>query len=85
MEDDSPKTNRERMACMEKQIGEIHSALLGTKYNPDSGIIPRLSKVETYVDSDKKNKWLLTGLIGLLGAGTAYAKEIFTWLTHRAN
>lgn len=73
---EKPKTNRERLSAMEKKIDDIHEALIGTQYNPQSGVIPRLQKVETYVESHKKRVWMLTGIVAVLGTGASYAKEI---------
>jgi hypothetical protein len=81
MSADTQKTPSERLSVMEKQVSEIHEALLGNQYNKSGAIIPRLEKAEAYIESHKKQRWLLTGLVALAGASASYAKEIIHYFT----
>ncbi len=51
---------------IEKSVQEIRKALLGDEFNPDAGIIKRVTKNEEYVKKDKKFKWTVAGFLAAL-------------------
>ena len=61
------------------KVDDIHKAIMGDHYDSDKGIMPRLKKVERYIESDKKVKWIGAGMAIALGTSL---KSFWDWLTN---
>jgi len=73
---------KEQFNQMQTQMSEMHTAICGSRLNPN-GLIQRMDKVERYQSKDKKQKWIVLGGIAALGglkAGWGAVEQFFTWL-----
>lgn len=75
---------KKELTCLKDKMDDIHKALVGDSYDKEKGLVPRLKKVERYVEVDKKVKWIGGGFVlalgGMIGGGL---KNISDWLnTH---
>jgi len=52
---------QEQLNNIEKQVTDMHNALIGTPYG-QKGIIKRVEEVEKYQSNDKKQKWTIGGI-----------------------
>lgn len=52
---------QEQVSKIEKQVNEMHSALMGTKYG-QKGLVERVDGIEKYQMNDKKQKWTIAGV-----------------------
>lgn len=76
------RTIEDKIICIEKKVNELHLALVGDVYDKDKGFIPRLKKVESYIEVDKKIKWVGGGIVLAIGATIgSVSKNIMSWLS----
>jgi hypothetical protein len=76
------RTIEDKIICIEKKVNELHLALVGDEYDKDKGFIPRLKKVESYIEVDKKIKWVGGGIVLAIGATIgSVSKNIMSWLS----
>lgn len=76
------RTIEDKIICIEKKVNELHLALVGDAYDKDKGFIPRLKKVESYIEVDKKIKWVGGGIVLAIGATIgSVSKNIMSWLS----
>lgn len=70
-----------KISCITDKIDDIHKALVGDSYDKEKGVIPRLKKIERYVEIDKKVKWIGGGFIlalgGIIGGGIKHISDWF--------
>ena len=73
----------DKVTTIEKKVNEIHSALVGDNYDSERGIVPRLKKLESYVDVDKKLKWIGGGIVLTIGATLGgLGKTLMSWISN---
>lgn len=75
--EESIKTNREIQREMYEKVNDIHFALMGNPQAKINGIAEKVSDHETYIDSDKKLKWMGAGAWSVLNLG------FFVWLRNK--
>lgn len=68
-----------KLSCLQNKIDDIHTALVGNDYDKEKALIPRLKKVEKYIETDKKLKWIGAG--ALLALGTSI-KSAWDWISN---
>ena len=55
----------ERLEKLEKQVSEMHNALLGDNYG-NVGFSQRMNKIEQFQEQQKKILWMATGGAGVV-------------------
>lgn len=70
---------KKELNCLKDKLDDIHKALVGDDYDKDKGVVPRLKKVERYVEVDKKVKWIGGGFALAIGGGL---KSMWDWMSN---
>lgn len=70
---------KKELNCLKDKLDDIHKALVGDEYDKEKGLVPRLKKVEKYVEVDKKVKWVGGGFAIAIGGGL---KSMWDWMSN---
>jgi len=70
---------KKELGCLKDKMDDIHKALVGDDYDKEKGLVPRLKKVERYVEVDKKVKWVGGGFAIAIGGGL---KSMWDWFSN---
>lgn len=70
---------KKELTCLKDKMDDIHKALVGDEYDKEKGLVPRLKKVERYVEVDKKVKWIGGGFALAIGGGL---KSVWDWMSN---
>ena len=70
---------KKELGCLKDKMDDIHKALVGDEYDKEKGLVPRLKKVERYVEVDKKVKWVGGGFAIAIGGGL---KSMWDWFSN---
>lgn len=70
---------KKELSCLKDKMDDIHKALVGDEYDKEKGLVPRLKKVEKYIEVDKKVKWVGGGFAIAIGGGL---KSIWDWFSN---
>lgn len=57
---------QEQLDNIEQKVNQICDALLGTEFTHNKGLIDKIEKHEEYIESDKKFKWTIAGILMVL-------------------
>lgn len=76
---DEIATLNAKLTCLQNKIDDIHKALVGDDYDKEKGVVPRLKKLEKYVEVDKKVKWIGGGFAIAIGGGL---KSMWDWVSN---
>jgi hypothetical protein len=57
---------QEQLNNIEHKVNQICDALLGTDFNNNQGLIDKVEKHNKYIESDKKFKWTIAGVLMVL-------------------
>ncbi len=79
MATDELKNIQSKVNSLSDKIDDIHKALVGDDYDKEKGVVPRLKKVEKYIEVDKKVKWVGGGFAIAIGGGL---KSMWDWLSN---
>lgn len=79
MATDELKNIQIKVNSLSDKIDDIHKALVGDDYDKEKGVVPRLKKVEKYIEVDKKVKWVGGGFAIAIGGGL---KSMWDWLSN---
>ena len=60
---DMGEIDNDRFERLEKQVSEMHKALVGDSYG-NEGFIDRIKKLEDFQEQQKKILWIATGAAG---------------------
>jgi hypothetical protein len=70
---------KKELTCLKDKMDDIHKALVGDEYDKEKGLVPRLKKVEKYVEVDKRVKWIGGGFAIAIGGGL---KSVWDWMSN---
>ena len=70
---------KKELTCLKDKMDDIHKALVGDEYDKEKGLVPRLKKVERYVEVDKKVNWVGGGFAIAIGGGL---KSMWDWMSN---
>ena len=57
---------QEQLDNIEKKVNQICDALLGTDFTHNKGLIDKIDSHEKYIETDKKFKWTIAGILMVL-------------------
>ena len=57
---------QEQLDNIEQKVNQICDALLGTEFTHNKGLIDKIDSHEKYIETDKKFKWTIAGILLIL-------------------
>lgn len=64
MEDRDPM--QKQIDNIELKVNQMCDALLGTEFTQNKGLIDKINEHEKYIETDKKFKWTIAGILIVL-------------------
>lgn len=57
---------QEQLNNIEQKVNQMCDALLGTEFTQNKGLIDKIERHERYIETDKKYKWTIAGILLVL-------------------